>query len=64
MDYPSKHIVVLTYQNAYINDKTSSETERMFNELALKLRGEFSRFSKLQENVYNDMRGLWAGFSK
>jgi hypothetical protein len=38
IDYPSKNITVLKYQNAYINDKTSSETERLFNELSLKLR--------------------------
>lgn len=31
IDVPSKHVAVLTYQNAYINDKASSETERVFN---------------------------------
>jgi hypothetical protein len=54
---------VLTYQNAFINEKTSSETERMFLELSMKLRTEFERFSKLQSNICGDMKEIWAGFS-
>ncbi len=30
IENPSKHLTVLCYQNAYINDKLSYECERMF----------------------------------